>query len=69
LDPFGGSGTTAMVAVALGRAATLIELNPEYCTLARARIEAAFMGKGEGARHMAKSMGRALSPGPLFDGL
>ena len=67
LDPFGGSGTTAMVAVALGRTATLIELNPEYCTLARARIEAAFMGKDEGRRHMAKSMNRVASPGPLFE--
>jgi DNA modification methylase len=68
LDPFSGSGTTAMVALALGRTATLIELNQEYCTLAQARIEAAFMGKDEGARYMAKSMGRVLSPGPLFDG-
>jgi adenine-specific DNA methylase len=67
LDPFAGSGTVAMVAIALGRTATLIELNPEYCTLARARIEAAFMGKDAGARHMAKSMNRVASPGPLFE--
>jgi DNA modification methylase len=67
LDPFGGSGTTAMVAASLGRKATLIELNPGYATLARARIEAAFMGKEEGARHMIKSLGKlAVDAGPLF---
>ena len=30
LDPFGGSGTTGMVALELGRGAELIELNPDY---------------------------------------
>lgn len=30
LDPFGGSGTTGMVALELGRRAVLIELNPDY---------------------------------------
>lgn len=34
LDPFGGSGTTGMVALELGRSAILIELNPEYAKLA-----------------------------------
>jgi len=38
LDPFGGAGTTALVADRLGRDATLIELNPEYAALARSRI-------------------------------
>jgi DNA modification methylase len=37
LDPFGGSGTTGMVAIELGRNATLIELNPEYVAMARRR--------------------------------
>jgi len=37
LDPFGGSGTTGMVALELGRKAILIELNPEYCQLIRQR--------------------------------
>lgn len=37
LDPFGGSGTTAMVAIQNGRDAILCELNPEYCELARKR--------------------------------
>jgi len=35
LDPFGGCGTTAEVAVKLGRRATLIELNPEYVEMIR----------------------------------
>ena len=38
LDPFGGSGTTGLVADILGRDATLIELNPEYIQLAKERI-------------------------------
>lgn len=38
LDPFGGAGTTGLVAGNLGRSATLIELNPEYAALARRRI-------------------------------
>jgi DNA modification methylase len=39
LDPFGGAGTTGLVADRLGRDAILIELNPEYAALARRRIE------------------------------
>ena len=41
LDPFGGSGTTGLVADGLGRDAILIELNPDYCEMARKRIEGA----------------------------
>jgi DNA modification methylase len=40
LDPFGGAGTTGLVADRLGRSATLIELNQEYARLARERITA-----------------------------
>ena len=39
LDPFGGAGTTGLVADRLGRNAVLIELNPEYAELARHRIQ------------------------------
>jgi len=39
LDPFGGSGTTGLVADRLGRDCILIELNPEYVDIARTRIE------------------------------
>lgn len=38
LDPFGGAGTTALVADRLQRSAILIELNPEYVDMARGRI-------------------------------
>lgn len=40
LDPFGGAMTTGLVADRLGRDAVLIELNPEYAEMARARIQA-----------------------------
>lgn len=39
LDPFVGSGTTALVAHRLGREAVGIELSPEYAEMARQRIE------------------------------
>lgn len=38
LDPFGGSGTTAGVALKHGRNAVLCELNPEYAELVPSRI-------------------------------
>lgn len=38
LDPFGGAGTTALVAARLQRDAILIELNPKYADMARDRI-------------------------------
>ncbi len=40
LDPFLGSGTTAVVAKKLGRNFIGIELNPEYAKIAEARIKA-----------------------------
>lgn len=40
LDPFGGSGTTNMVAAKHHRFGTSIELNPDYIALARARCAA-----------------------------
>ena len=38
LDPFGGAGTTGLVADRLARNAILCELNPEYVNIARERI-------------------------------
>lgn len=49
LDPFGGAGTTALVAMQEGRRSVLCELNPEYAALARARLNAAWL---DGAAQM-----------------
>jgi len=40
LDPFLGSGTTALVAERLGRRFIGIEVSKKYCEVARKRIEA-----------------------------
>lgn len=49
LDPFGGAGTTALVAMQEGRQSVICELNPEYAALARQRIDTAWI---EGAAQM-----------------
>lgn len=59
LDPFGGAGTTALVALRHGRRATLIELNSEYAEMARRRIETEW-------RVPQKS--KKVEYGPLFGG-
>jgi hypothetical protein len=38
LDPFAGSGTVGLVAARLGRDAVLVDLNPAYVEMARAKI-------------------------------
>ncbi|MFG1465238.1 site-specific DNA-methyltransferase [Xanthobacter sp. DSM 24535] len=67
LDPFGGSGTTAMVALRHARHAALIELNPDYADMARRRIERDWMGPS--ARAARSSRGGEESSAPLFDGI
>ena len=42
LDPFGGSGTTGIVAKSLNRKAILIELNPDYIEIAKKRMTKEF---------------------------
>jgi len=39
LDPFGGAGTTGLMALKHSRRAVLIELNPEYAAIARERVD------------------------------
>lgn len=43
LDPFGGAGTTGMVAMQEGRRSLLCELNPDYAAMARARLDQAWI--------------------------
>jgi len=47
LDPFGGSGTTAGVALAHGRNAVLCELSQEYADLVPDRVESILTGYGK----------------------
>jgi site-specific DNA-methyltransferase (cytosine-N4-specific) len=39
LDPFGGTGTTALVAKALGRHGVSVDLSTDYCRVARWRVD------------------------------
>ena len=55
LDPFGGAGTTGLVAAISGRPVTLIELSADYAAMARKRLEAAFMGRDEARRFRAEA--------------
>ena len=41
LDPFGGAGTVGLVARNLNRRAVLIEIGPQYCTMADTRVHGA----------------------------
>ncbi|MET3790676.1 DNA-methyltransferase [Aquamicrobium terrae] len=59
LDPFGGAGTTALVALRHGRRAALIELNPEYAEMAQRRIETEWR---------VPQKPKAADFGPLFGG-
>lgn len=66
LDPFGGSGTTAGVAIALGRNALLCELNPDYADLVPARVESILASYSKQTRAKPKHKPAAAHPG-LFD--
>jgi len=59
LDPFGGAGTTGLVAARHGRKSILIELNPEYADIAKRRIEKDW--------RVVTSDAAPLQYGPLFD--
>ncbi len=63
LDPFGGAGTTGLVAARLGRRAVLLELNPDYAAMARRRIDADWMGPEERRGFLADQSNEPL---PLF---
>ncbi|KZL02179.1 Modification methylase DpnIIB [Pseudovibrio sp. Ad5] len=65
LDPFGGAGTTALVALRMGMEAILIELNPDYAEIAKKRIERDWVGPVERKRDVTEANNDA---GPLFGG-
>lgn len=60
LDPFGGAGTTALVANRMGFDATIIELNEEYAAIAARRL------KADLALVSGADASRGLEPLPLF---
>jgi DNA modification methylase len=60
LDPFGGAGTTGLVADKLGRDAVLVELNPAYADLARDRL------RSDLCRVDSEAPERTHDAGPLF---
>ena len=65
LDPFGGTGTTAMVARALGRFGVSVDLSADYLRLANWRINES----DHVARVQAKQAGRTYRPAkPEADG-
>lgn len=47
LDPFMGSGTTALVAKKLGRQYVGIDISPEYCQMAEDRVEKGYFENGK----------------------
>lgn len=64
LDPFGGAGTVSLVAARLGIKSAFIELNPEYCAMAKRRIELDWMGPEERKRALTKPA--PIETTPLF---
>lgn len=65
LDPFGGAGTTALVALAKGRTCELIELNSDYASIAARRVSGAWQGDVESTVARLKAEPDP-GPGPLF---
>ncbi|MEV5033665.1 site-specific DNA-methyltransferase [Sphingobium sp. LMC3-1-1.1] len=57
LDPFGGAGTTGMVADRLGRDAILIELNHDYARIAQDRLRGAMVGVESNLAPVHKAVG------------
>lgn len=69
LDPFGGTGTTALVAKAVGRRGITVDMSADYCRLARWRTTdpgqlARAAGLKPGKRRTATAVGAALFDHP-----
>jgi DNA modification methylase len=60
LDPFGGAGTTGLVAAQIGRHCVLVDLNSSYIAMARERIAGA-LKRGRNRN------GRTTNPSPVID--
>lgn len=60
LDPFLGSGTTALVALRLGRSVIGIELKPEHAEMARRRIERITGCRRSRSKRCPRAVGDAL---------
>lgn len=60
LDPFGGTGTTALVADVLGRSGISVDMSADYCRLARWRTT--------DPKQRARVLGRPKQPPPATDG-
>jgi DNA modification methylase len=58
-DPYGGAGTTGLVAAQMGLEAILVELNPEYIEIAQKRLKA-------GLLPVRSSIAEKSNHGPLF---
>jgi hypothetical protein len=67
LDPFGGTGTTAGVAHALGRHGISLDLSADYCRLAEWRIGESDQFKKWYEQHMADVAESLLPGGPIID--
>lgn len=67
LDPFGGTGTTAAVARALGRTGISVDLSADYCRLARWRIYES--GDGERAVFGTRPPRQINGQGSMFEAI
>ena len=65
LDPFGGSGTTAVVARALGRVGISVDLSPTYARMASDRLQRSAAAAHPPVPQSPASSGAAAAPRPL----
>lgn len=69
LDPFGGSGTTGVAALAEGCRVILVERDPRFAEIARQRCEHVTPDLAAPLRPAAPREPAAIDHGPLFGGV